>query len=274
MNTEQQKGWALVTGASAGIGEEFCNQLAALSWPVVLVARREDRLKLLAERLRKEHGVESRCYPFDLALPDASEKLVAALEADAIEVEFLVNNAGYGVPGTFTESDWQTHADSLQVMLTSVCELTWRLLPGMQQRSRGYIVNVASLAGLVPGSARHTLYGATKAFLIKYSESLAMENLHTGVSVSALCPGFTYSEFHDVLGSRELTSQMASYMWMNADEVVRFGIDSVTKQPPLVVAVPGRVNRFIATLFRLMPRKMALALIQRKSKEYRAGDAD
>ncbi len=274
MNTEQQKGWALVTGASAGIGEEFCNQLAALSWPVVLVARREDRLKLLAERLRKEHGVESRCYPFDLAQPDASEKLVAALEADAIEVEFLVNNAGYGVPGTFTESDWQTHADSLQVMLTSVCELTWRLLPGMQQRSRGYIVNVASLAGLVPGSARHTLYGATKAFLIKYSESLAMENLHTGVSVSALCPGFTYSEFHDVLGSRELTSQMASYMWMNADEVVRFGIDSVMKQPPLVVAVPGRVNRFIATLFRLMPRKMALALIQRQSKAYRAGDAD
>ncbi len=274
MNNEQQKGWALVTGASAGIGEEFCNQLAALSWPVVLVARREDRLKLLAERLRKEHGVESRCYPFDLAQPDASEKLVAALEADAIEVEFLVNNAGYGVPGTFTESDWQTHADSLQVMLTSVCELTWRLLPGMQQRSRGYIVNVASLAGLVPGSARHTLYGATKAFLIKYSESLAMENLHTGVSVSALCPGFTYSEFHDVLGSRELTSQMASYMWMNADEVVRFGIDSVMKQPPLVVAVPGRVNRFIATLFRLMPRKMALAFIQRKSKEYRAGDAD
>jgi short-subunit dehydrogenase len=274
MNTEQKKGWALVTGASAGIGEEFCNQLAALNWPVVLVARREDRLKLLAERLRKEHGVECLCYPLDLALPDAIENLCEALEANAIEVEFLVNNAGYGVPGIFTESDWQTHADSLQVMLSSVCELTRRLLPGMQQRSRGYIVNVASLAGLVPGSARHTLYGATKAFLIKFSESLAMENLETGVSVSALCPGFTYSEFHDVLGSRELTSQMASYMWMNADEVVRFGIDSVTKQTPLVVAVPGRVNRFIATLIRLMPRKMALAAIQRKSKAYRAGDAD
>jgi short-subunit dehydrogenase len=274
MNTKQKKGWALVTGASAGIGEEFCNQLAALAWPVVLVARREDRLRLLAERLGKEHGVECRCYPIDLALPDASERLVAALEADAIEIEFLVNNAGYGVPGTFTESNWQTHTDSLQVMLTSVCELSWRLLPGMQQRSRGYIVNVASLAGLVPGSARHTLYGATKAFLIKFSESLAMENLDTGVSVSALCPGFTYSEFHDVLGNRELASQMASYMWMNADEVVRFGIDSVTKKAPLVVAVPGRVNRFIATLFRLMPRKMALAFIQRKSKEFRAGDAD
>ncbi len=272
MNVEN-KGWALVTGASAGIGEEFCKQLASLSWPIVLVARREDRLKQIAERLGKEYGVECRYYPFDLALPDAIEKLMAALEADAIEVEFLVNNAGYGVPGTFTEPDWQTHADSLQVMLNSVCELTWRLLPGMQQRGRGFVVNVASLAGLVPGSAAHTLYGATKAFLIKFSESLAMENLDTGVSISALCPGFTYSEFHDVMGSRELVSQMSSYMWMNADEVVRFGIDSVLNQPPRIVAVPGHVNRFIATLIRLLPRKMALAFIQRKSNAYRSVDA-
>ncbi len=272
MNIDQKKGWALVTGASAGIGEEFCNQLAALSWPVVLVARREERLKRLAEHLGKEYGVECRCYPLDLALPNAIEKLMEALETDAIEVEFLVNNAGYGVPGAFTEPGWQTHADSLRVMLSSVCELTWRLLPGMQQRGRGFVINVASLAGLVPGSAKHTLYGATKAFLIKFSESLAMENRATGVAVSALCPGFTYSEFHDVLGSRELTSQMPSYMWMNADEVVRFGIDSVMNQSPLVVAIPGRVNRFIATLIRLMPRKMGLAFIQRQSKGYRAED--
>lgn len=274
MNTEQKCGWALVTGASAGIGEEFCKQLAALSWPVVLVARREDRLRRLAERLGKDHGVECRCYSTDLSLPDAIEKLCAALESDAIEVEFLVNNAGYGVPGTFTEPSWQTHADSLQVMLNSVCELTRRLLPGMQQRGRGYIINVASLAGLVSGSARHTLYGATKAFLIKFSESLAMENRKTGVSVSALCPGFTHSEFHDVLGSRALVSQMPSYMWMTAEDVVRFGINAVTRPSPLIVALPGRVNRFIATLVKLLPRKMALALTQRQSKSFRDKNID
>ncbi len=270
MNTEQKQGWALVTGASAGIGEEFCKQLAAMSWPVVLVARREDRLKQLAERLNRDYGVECRCYPLDLALPDAVDQLCAFLESDSIEVEFLVNNAGYGVPGTFTESDWQTHADSLRVMLSSVCELSWRLLPGMQQRGRGYVVNVASLAGLVPGSAKHTLYSATKAFLIRFSESLAMENLDTGVAVSALCPGFTYSEFHDVLGTRELTEQMPSYMWMNADEVVQFGIKSVMQKDPLVVAVPGLFNRFISALVSLMPRKLAIAFIQRMSKGYRA----
>jgi short-subunit dehydrogenase len=270
MNAEQEKYWALVTGASAGIGEEFCNQLAALNWPIVLVARRENRLNSIAERLGREYGVECRCYPLDLALPDAVNLLMAKLEADGIHVEFLVNNAGFGVPGTFNESDWQTHAGSLKVMLNDVCELTWRLLPEMQQRGRGFIVNVASLAGLVSGSARHTLYGATKAFLIKFSESLAMENQDTGVSVSALCPGFTYSEFHDVLGSRDLVDQMASYMWMKADDVVRFGIDAVMKKEPLIIAVPGRLNRFIATLVRLMPRKMALALIQRQSKTYRA----
>ena len=157
-------------------------------------------------------------------------------------------------------------------MLGSVCELTWRLLPGMQQRGRGFVVNVASIAGLTPGSARHTLYGATKAFLVKFSESLAMENQATGVSVSALCPGFTYSEFQDVSGTRELVNQLPSYMWMNADEVVQFGIDSVMKQAPLVIAVPGRVNRFIATLLRLMPRKMAFAFMRRQSRDYRADD--
>lgn len=272
MNSEQKTQWALVTGASAGIGEEFCNQLAALNWSIVLVARREDRLNSIADRLTQEYGIQCRCYSLDLASPDAIEKLMASLEADGIQPGFLVNNAGYGVPGKFTEPDWQTHAASLRVMLSTVCELTWRLLPGMQQRGRGYIVNVASLAGLVSGSAGHTLYGATKSFLIKFSESLAMENRDTGISVSALCPGFTYSEFHDVLGSRDLMDQMASYMWMDADEVVRFGIDSVMKKPALIVAVPGRVNRFIATLFRLLPRKTALAMIQRQSKAYRALD--
>jgi short-subunit dehydrogenase len=246
LNSEQHtQGWALVTGASAGIGAEFCRQLAARGYSLVLVARREDRLRELAESLEGRHAIKCLPIALDLASP---------------------------VPGTFTERDWQTHADSLHVMLHSVCELTWRLLPAMQRRQRGFVVNVASLAGLVPAAARHTLYGATKAFLIKFSESLAMENLDRGVAVSALCPGFTHSEFHDVLGTRDQVSQMPSWMWMEAADVVRYGIESVTRGPPRVIAVPGRANRFIAMLARKLPQRMALAWAQKESRRWRKQD--
>lgn len=265
----RNKPWAVVTGASAGIGAEFCRQLASRNYSLVLVARREDRLQRLAAELAERHAVECRALPLDMSGPGAAGALATTLAGAGIEVEFLVNNAGYGVPGTFTEPAWPVHEDSLNVMLNSVAELTWRLLPGMQQRKRGFIVNVASLAGLLPSSARHTLYGATKAFLIKFSESLAAENLDTGVAVSALCPGFTYSEFHDVTGVREQVSRLPAWMWMEADEVVRYGIESVTRTPPRVVAVPGRVNRFIAALARQLPQGLSRRLSQRESRRWR-----
>ena len=267
--TTENNAWAVVTGASAGIGAEFCRQLAARGYSLVLVARRRDRLQQLAAELQGRHVIECRALPLDLSETGAARALESTLAEAGLTVEFLVNNAGYGVPGTFTEPDWQVHEDSLNVMLSSVAELTWRLLPGMQQRGRGFIVNVASLAGLVPSSARHTLYGATKSFLIKFSESLAMENIDKGIRVSALCPGFTYSEFHDVTGVREQVSQMPAWMWMDADEVVRYGIESVTRNPPRVIAVPGRVNRFIVMLSRKLPLRMTQAMTQRQSRRWR-----
>ena len=172
------------------------------------------------------------------------------------------------MPGRFTGPDWGEHAAFLQVMVTAVCELTWRLLPAMVERGRGYVVNVASLAGLAPQSAGHTLYGASKAFLIRFSESLARENETTGVHVSALCPGFTYSEFHDVTGTRAQVSKLPGRMWQNADEVVRFGIDAVLREPPRVVAIPGRTNRFVAALSRHLPG-IAERMAQRMSSSYR-----
>ena len=266
---KHQHPWALVTGASAGIGAEFCRQLAGRGYSLVLVARRRERLQELAETLKHRHAIDCLVVPIDLAREGAAANIESALAEASIEIEFLVNNAGYGVPGTLTEPAWQIHADSLNVMLNSVVELTWRLLPQMQKNRRGYIVNVASVAGFVPGSARLTLYGATKAFLIKLSESLAMENLDTGVAVSALCPGFTWSEFHDVLGTRDMVNQMPSWMWMEADEVVRYGIESVTRTPPRIVAVPGRVNRFIVMLSRKLPLKLSQFMTQRQSHRFR-----
>jgi short-subunit dehydrogenase len=273
MNSSAVKApWALVTGASAGIGAEFCRQLASRGYSLVLVARRQDRLEELAATLKHQHVIECLVLPLDLARDGAARTIESILAEASIEVEFLVNNAGYAVPGAFTEPAWPTHADSLSVMLNSVLELTWRLLPGMQARRRGFVVNVASVAGFVPSSARHTLYGATKSFLIKFSEALAMENLDTGVAVSALCPGFTYSEFHDVLGTRDKVSQMPSWMWMEADEVVRYGIESVMRNPARISAVPGRVNRFIVMLSRKLPLKLSQFMAQKQSHRFRKQD--
>ena len=157
MNSNINRPWALVTGASAGLGAEYSRQLAAKGYRLVLVARREERLNLLADELRKKFNTDSLVITADLSRPNASELIVKRLEAEGIEVEYLVNNAGYGVPGNFHVPDWQTHADFIQVMMTAVCELTWRLLPGMQQRKCGFIVNVASVAGLVEPTAGHTL---------------------------------------------------------------------------------------------------------------------
>jgi hypothetical protein len=137
----------------------------------------------------------------------------------------------------------------------------------MQQRGYGRIVNVASLAGLVPGTAGHTLYGASKAFLIKFSQSLALENAATGVHVCALCPGFTYSEFHDVTGTRGLVSKMPKWMWLSADAVVREGLDAVEHGD--AVRVTGRVNRAIKALVKLIPDRLGLRLVQRRSKNFR-----
>jgi short-subunit dehydrogenase len=242
-----------VTGASAGIGEAFCRQLAARGYRLVLVARREDRLRALANQLEEAHGTECRVEVADLGEPSAGAQLAERLAADGVGIEFLVNNAGYGVPGKLVSVPWDDHARFLQVMVTAVCDLAWRFMPGMIERGRGYIINVASVAGLTPGTAGHTLYGASKAFLVRFSESLASEGEPHGVRVSALCPGFTYSEFHDVTGTRDQVSSLPSWLWLDADDVVADGIDAVLRDSPRVVTVPGGVYKVLVWVSNAIP---------------------
>jgi len=260
--------WALVTGASAGIGAAFARELASRGTSLVLTARREDRLAVLAAELLERHGTHVECIAADLAEPAAPKKLCAEIERRGIAIDTLINNAGYGLPGSFVSQPWPKHAEFIQVMMTAPCELAHLLLKGMQQRGFGRIVNVASLAGLVPGSAGHTLYGASKAFLIKFSQSLALENLKHGVNVCAVCPGFTYSEFHDVTGTRGVVSKMPSWMWLSAEEVARRGMDAVERGE--IVYVTGRINRMIKTLLKLLPDRFALRAMQKRAKNFRA----
>jgi short-subunit dehydrogenase len=262
---------SLITGASAGIGAAFARALAARGHDLVLTARRTDRLDALAAELYGQHGVNATVLTCDLADPHAVEQLCAALDQRGLQVDWLINNAGYGVPGRFDQNEWPVHADFLRVLVTAPTELAWQLVRGMRMRGYGRIVNVASLAGHVPGSAGHTLYAASKAYMIKFSQSLALENLGTGVNVCALCPGFTYSEFHDVTGTRPLVSKMPSFMWQRAEDVVQEGIDAVERGE--AVHVTGRFNRTVKGLFKLMPDRMALKMSAKQSKRYRAQDA-
>jgi uncharacterized protein len=266
MGTNEQR-WAVVTGASAGIGAAFARELAARGYGIVLVARREERLHTLAAEIAQNHRQPTRVVALDLAQLDAPLRLFEFTEREGIAVDVLVNNAGYGVTGHLQQQPWEKHRDFLQVLITSLTELCYRYVPGMQQRRRGFIINVASLAGIMPGSAGHTMYAASKAFVIKFSQSLALENETKGVHVTAVCPGFTYSEFHDVTQSRDVVSKMPSLLWMSSEDVAREGVEAALRGD--VVYVNGRVNKLLAFVGKHLPNRWGLAFMRRQSKRYR-----
>lgn len=261
---------SLITGASAGIGTAFARALAARGHDLVLTARRTDRLEALATELHEQHACTATVLTVDLADPASPQALCDELVQRGLAVDWLVNNAGYGVPGSFCANDWATHAAFMQVLVSAPLELAWHLLPGMRERGYGRIINVASLAGHVPGTAGHTLYAPAKALLIKFSQGLALENRARGVHVCALCPGFTWSEFHDVTGTRSMMNRLPRFMWQTADAVVREGIAAVERGD--AVHVSGRVNRVIKGAFKLIPDKLALRLTARQARRYRQLD--
>jgi uncharacterized protein len=265
---EVQRRTALITGASAGIGKAFAEVFAAKGWNVVLTARRTGRLEALAAELSSKHGIDAAPIAADLADPEGVKRLTSEIAARKIVIDGLVNNAGYGVPGYYISTLWKDQKDFLQVLVVAPCELVHALLPGMIGRGFGRIINVASLAGLMPGSAGHTLYGASKAFMVRFSQSLLLENRRKNVLTTALCPGFTYSEFHDVAGVRAQVSKLGKAWWSQADDVARAGYECVMAGRSIVVT--GRRSKQIAALMKILPEPAALGLIARRSRSYRA----
>ena len=259
--------WALITGASAGLGKEFALQLAAKGQSVLLVARREAQLQALQKQIQDTHQVDCQYRVLDLSDANANQHLFEFTEQQGMQVDLLINNAGYGVPGDFDAVDWPTHQDMLQVMLRSVVELCRLYYPGMKTRQHGRIINVSSLAGLTPATAGHTLYGAVKAFLVKFSHSLHLEAADHGVHVTALCPGFTYTEFHDVNGTRGMVSQMSKKLWMTAEDVVSQGLKAV--EDNRAVYINGWRNRLIAGLCKLLPENLVRYLMKGSIAKFR-----
>jgi short-subunit dehydrogenase len=234
---------ALITGASAGLGAEYARRLAAAGTDLVLVARRLDRLDDLARELREKHGVTVETIRADLSTADGIDRVEHCIAGNET-LDLLVNNAGFGGgPGPFAEREAGRHSGMVRVHVTAAVRLSRAALPGMIARGRGGVINVASIAAFSPFSG--AMYSGTKAFLVMFSENLRSELRGTGVSVQALCPGMTHTEFHEVAGIDKAI--VPKPFWMTAAEVVRISLRRLGRG---AVCVPGWKNKVIAFLMR------------------------
>lgn len=249
----------LVTGASAGIGAALARFYAANGWDVILTARRRAPLEALAAELAAT-GVSTTVVTADLSDPLAPPRLVDEIAARGLRIDGLVNNAGFSRTSGFLQTDPADHAAMIRVMLAAPVELARLYAPMMVERGFGRILNVASLAGEMPATGGDTLYGPIKSFLIKASQGLHLELRGTGVHVTALCPGYTLTEFHDVNGTREqVSAAYPAWMWKTAEQVARVGYRACELNRPK--ATPGAANVLLAALGKHLPDALALAMV-------------
>jgi short-subunit dehydrogenase len=248
---------ALVTGASSGIGLELAKLLAAAGHDLVLVARRESELQTLAASLARELGTRSHVVVSDLAQPGAATELARSLTEAGIELEILINNAGFGVHGPFATTDLQTELDMVQVNIVALTELSKHVIPGMIARGRGSVLNVASTAAFQPGPLM-AVYYASKAYVLSLSEALAVELEGTGVNVIALCPGPTESGFQAAagIGRSKLSGSLPS-----SAEVAACGMRALERGT--TVAIAGTRNWWLVQSVRLLPRKLVARAVRR-----------
>jgi uncharacterized protein len=245
----------LITGASSGIGEEFATQLAALGHNVFLVARREDRLRGLVEKLSAAHVVRAEFAVADLANADEVAALPAKVAEKGLDVEVLVNNAGFSTVGD-VHLNPDRQLGMIQVNVEALVALSSAFLPRMVERGRGAIVNVASMAAFGPIPAQ-AVYAATKAFVLSYSEAVATELKGTGVTMTALCPGPVETEFVEAAGFKKSKDDMGpGFVWATAEDVAAAGIEGAEKGKRVVV--PGMANRAVSIATQHTPRSVLL----------------
>ncbi len=241
--------WALITGASAGIGVAFATQLAAEGTHLVLTARRGDRLEGLAGKLQQAHGIRAEVLAADLAQPEAPQTIYEFTKQKKIEIDLLINNAGFGQYGELTNVETQRLLDMVQVNCLAVVHLTRLYLEGMVGRRRGDVLILASTASFQAVPYIST-YAATKAFDLLFAEGLAEEMKPHGIRVCALCPGSTESEFHVIAGQEKFSSKIQE----TADKVARVGLQALAEGKSYVIS--GFGNYMGAQSQRIVPRRM------------------
>ena len=244
------KGWALITGASEGIGREFAFLFARDGYSLILVARNSARLEDLAGELSSRFGTRTKIIPADLTRPNAAPELKAETDREGIAVEVLVNNAGFGSYGFFHEIPWETTEAMIRLNMEALTHLTRLFLPPMVQARRGKILNVASTAAFQPGPLM-ACYFASKAYVLFFTEALANELSGTGVTATAFCPGPTRTQFQKRSGTENIRENAFTMSAARATEAAYRGL---MKDKTLVV--PGVFNNLLALLVRLAPRKL------------------
>lgn len=251
---------ALITGASSGLGAAFARELARRGVALILVARREERLRMLASELSERWSVPAEVWPTDLTNAASLEAIAGRIEA-LPELGLLVNNAGVGGAGFFIEEPPEAQQAMIALHVAATTRLSRAALPGMAERGAGGIINVASLAAFIslPGSA---LYCATKAALVTLTRALELETRGSGVRVQALCPGFIHTEFHDSLDRRRFDPErIPAFLWSSPEDVVASSLDALERGK--VICVPGTQYRLIYALARAGLAQPALSLAQR-----------
>ena len=238
--------WALVTGATVGIGESFTRLLASKGYNVVLVARDEARLHERAAGLREKYGVQTFVLPADLSTNEGCASVEDYIKT--YEIDVLINNAGFGINKAFSASELVAEQQMFDVLIRTPMRLMHTAIPGMKQRNSGTIINVSSVASFIAGGT----YSASKSYLTVLSESLHTEVSGSGVMVSALCPGFTRTEFHQ--RGRMKMGQLPQFMWLNADELVaKSWKDALAGK---AVSIPGWQYKVLVGVLNLLPRRV------------------
>jgi uncharacterized protein len=253
-------GTAVITGASSGIGAAIARELAQRGHAVTLVARREERLKSLASDLKSEHGVDAAAIACDLADAAGREGLAEQIRDRGRSVEVLVNNAGFGSRGRFIEKDPGRMVDMVRLNVEAVVDLSSRFLPGMAERGRGAVINIASTAAFQPMPGGAT-YAAGKSFVLSFSEALHTEQRGNGVTVTAVCPGPVKTEFTEVAGMAGVENETPDVFWMTAEEIGRHAVEGAEQGKRVVV--PGALNRAQSLVGQHTPRALALPLIDK-----------
>jgi len=250
---------ALITGASGGIGYEFAELFAKDGYNLVLVARSTDTLKAIAEDFQSKYHIVAHIVPMNLSSADSPNELFHYLERNNITVDFLVNNAGFGMLGKFNEIELQDELDMIQLNITALTHLTKLFLKGMVARKFGRIMNVASTASFQPGPLM-AVYYASKSYVLFLSEALAIELKGTGVTVSALCPGPTNTGFQSRAQMKKTKLFSDSGLVMNAKKVAAIGYKGMLKGKTVII--PGLANKILAQSIRFSPRKLSAEIVR------------